>query len=163
VTGVVTDGMSPVEGALVMQGGGDPQQGVTTGADGAYSIELTQMIPGTPTVVAAKIGYRTAGVEFYELPGGPVELALRFVTPPDSRRATIRRCPPRRSPPPLAGAPTAMLRASTASRAGATSMTRWASRSRTAITATSATTRATSISARPPASRARSCSSGHAT
>jgi hypothetical protein len=82
VSGVVTDGKSPVEGALVMQGGGQPA--MTTGPDGAYTITLTQAIPGTPAVVAAKIGYRAAGVEFYELPTGPVELALRFAAAPDN-------------------------------------------------------------------------------
>jgi hypothetical protein len=81
VSGVVTDGTSPVEGALVMQGGGEPA--MTTGPDGKYTITLSQAIPGTPTVVAAKIGYRAAGVEFLFLPDGPVELALGYVTPPD--------------------------------------------------------------------------------
>jgi hypothetical protein len=82
VQGVVTDGSKPVGGALVMQAGGKPS--LTTGPDGSYSIELTQAIPGTPTVVASKLGYRTVGVEFYDLPDGPVELALRYVTPPDN-------------------------------------------------------------------------------
>src|SRR5262249_32732203 len=72
VSGIVTDGTSPVEGAIVMQGGGKPA--FTTGPDGAYSIDLTQAIPGTPVVVASKIGYRTAGVEFTSLPSGPVDL-----------------------------------------------------------------------------------------
>jgi Cytochrome c554 and c-prime len=82
VTGVVTDGEQPVEGAIVMQGGGMPA--LTTGPDGSYTIELTQAIPGTPTVVATKIGYRTIGVEFLELPTRPVEIALKYVTPPDN-------------------------------------------------------------------------------
>jgi hypothetical protein len=58
---------------------------MTTGADGKFSITLTQAIPGTPTVVAAKVGYRAAGVEFLSLPEGPVELALIAATPPDNK------------------------------------------------------------------------------
>lgn len=83
VTGVVTDGSLPVEGALVMQGGAKTPA-LVTGPDGAYAIELTNAIPAVPAVVASKVGYRTAGAEFYELPDGPVELALRFVNPPDN-------------------------------------------------------------------------------
>ena len=82
VSGVVTDGTSPVEGAIVMQGGGTPS--FVTGPDGAFTLELTQDIPGIPAVLATKIGYRTIGAEFYSLPDGPVELALRYVTPPDN-------------------------------------------------------------------------------
>ncbi|HTN85895.1 MAG TPA: hypothetical protein VL242_19480, partial [Sorangium sp.] len=54
VTGVVTDGASPLEGALVMQAGGEPD--MVTGPDGAFSIEITRDIPGQPTLVAAKVG-----------------------------------------------------------------------------------------------------------
>ncbi len=82
VTGVVTDGSAPVAGAIVMQAGGSPD--FTTGPDGAFSIELTNDIPGTPTVVAAKIGYRSAGAEFLVLPDGPTELILLAVNPPDN-------------------------------------------------------------------------------
>jgi hypothetical protein len=82
VTGVVTDGAAPVAGAIVMQGGGAPLS--TTGPDGAFSITLTTSIAGTPTVVAAKEGYRSAGLEFVELPSGPVELVLREAAPPDN-------------------------------------------------------------------------------
>ncbi len=83
VSGVVTDGTSPVEGAIVMQGGaGVPA--MITGPDGAYSITLTEAIPGTPTVVATKLGYRTEGVEIFSLPVDPVEIALRQVTLPDN-------------------------------------------------------------------------------
>jgi hypothetical protein len=82
VTGVVTDGEQPVEGAVVMQAGGAPA--LTTGPDGSYTIELTKAIAGTPTVVATKMGYRTIGVEFLELPARPVEIALKYVTPPDN-------------------------------------------------------------------------------
>lgn len=83
VSGVVTDGNAPVAGAIVMQAGGVAPM-TTTGADGSYTIDVTTAIPGTPTVVAAKEGYRTAGVEFLALPDGPVELALRAVLPPDN-------------------------------------------------------------------------------
>jgi hypothetical protein len=82
VTGVVTDGAAPVEGAIVMQAGGEPA--MVTGSDGAYAVEITLDIPGIPTVVAAKVGYRTRGVELDALPRGPVELALRHVPPPDN-------------------------------------------------------------------------------
>ena len=82
VTGTVTDGSAPLEGAIVMQGGGEPL--LVTGPDGAFSITLSNAIPGTPTVVAAKTGYRSRGVEFTELPEGPVELDLIFAAAPDN-------------------------------------------------------------------------------
>ncbi|WP_437611069.1 hypothetical protein WMF20_04730 [Sorangium sp. So ce834] len=82
VTGVVTDGAAPLEGAIVMQAGGAPA--LVTGPDGAFSVEITRDIPGQPTVVAAKIGYRTDGIEFEVLPDEPVEIALRRVSPPDN-------------------------------------------------------------------------------
>jgi hypothetical protein len=82
VKGVVTDGDKPVEGAIVMQAGGVP--GFVTGADGTFSIELTQTIPGTPTVVAAKTGYRTPGIEFLTLPEEDVTLVLYAASPPDN-------------------------------------------------------------------------------
>ena len=86
VSGVVTDGTSPVAGALVMQAGGspDPPGAVVTGADGAFSITLSSAIPGTRTVMAAKVGYRTAGIELDAVPSAPLELEMRFVTPPDN-------------------------------------------------------------------------------
>lgn len=83
VSGTVTDGTNPVEGAFVLQGGA-AMPAMTTGPDGAYSITLTQDIPGIPTVVATKLGYRTRGVEFIALPEGPVDLDLRIVSPPDN-------------------------------------------------------------------------------
>jgi hypothetical protein len=81
VTGVVTDGTSPVEGAIVMQGGKAPL--LTTGPDGAFSIEVLND-GGIPTVVAAKIGYRSAGFELFEVPQGPIELVLKVAAPPDN-------------------------------------------------------------------------------
>src|SRR5262245_31145924 len=53
VSGVVTDGNAPLEGAIVLQGGGQPA--LTTGPDGKFDIELTTDIPGQPTIVATKI------------------------------------------------------------------------------------------------------------
>jgi hypothetical protein len=82
ITGVVTDGTNPIEGAIVMQGGGTPS--FETGPDGKFSIELTKKIPGTPTVVATKVGYRTKGMEILELPDGDVVLELLAVNPPDN-------------------------------------------------------------------------------
>jgi hypothetical protein len=53
-----------------MQGGGAiPTH--TTEADGKYDIELAKDIPGDPTVVAAKLGYRTGAVQLVHLPRLP--------------------------------------------------------------------------------------------
>ncbi|WP_437636517.1 hypothetical protein [Sorangium sp. So ce854] len=82
VTGVVTDGAAPLGGALVMQAGGEPA--MVTGPDGAFAVEISRDIPGKPTVVAAKVGYRSDGIEIELLPDGPVEIALRYVSPPDN-------------------------------------------------------------------------------
>lgn len=82
ITGVVTDGSAPLEGAIVMQGGGEPA--IVTGPDGAFSIMMTRAIAGTPTVVAAKVGYRSRGVELTELPEEPVLLELPYVSAPDN-------------------------------------------------------------------------------
>ncbi len=84
VTGVVVDQEgSPVEGAIVMQGGsGDSSK--LTGPDGSFTITLTQEIPGEPTVVAAKIGYRSAGESFLTLPIPEVTLVLYEVQAPDN-------------------------------------------------------------------------------
>ncbi|AKT42265.1 hypothetical protein [Chondromyces crocatus] len=82
VGGVVTDGVAPIAGAIVMQGGGSPD--FVTGLDGTFSIQLSRTIPGTPTVVAAKVGYRSRGVEITRLPEVPIELALLAVSPPDN-------------------------------------------------------------------------------
>lgn len=83
VSGIVTDGDAPLEGAIVMQGGGTPD--FVTGPDGAFSIEITQQIPGQPAVVATKIGYRTRGVELDEVPAEPIVLALLAAEPPDNQ------------------------------------------------------------------------------
>lgn len=84
LSGLVVDADgNPVAGAIVLQGGAKAPA-MTTGADGAYSIELTDAIPAVPAVVASKPGYRTAGAEFYELPAGSVDLVLRFVSAPDN-------------------------------------------------------------------------------
>lgn len=82
VSGVVTDGSAPLEGAIVMQAGGVPA--FTTGPDGAFSIEITTAIPGTPSLVASKVGFRTRGVEFLELPVEPITLDLLAAKPPDN-------------------------------------------------------------------------------
>ncbi|MBL8742275.1 MAG: carboxypeptidase regulatory-like domain-containing protein [Myxococcales bacterium] len=83
VSGVVVDqDGAPVEGAIVMQGGGEIA--LVTGADGSFTVELTQSIPGVPTAVAAKVGYRADGVELEELPTDPITLTLRIVNPPDN-------------------------------------------------------------------------------
>lgn len=82
VTGIVTDGSAPIEGAIVMQAGGEPA--FTTGPDGAFSIEITSAIPGTRAIVAAKVGYRTRGVELLEVPSRGVVLELLAASPPDN-------------------------------------------------------------------------------
>jgi len=79
---VVDDDDAPVEGALVLQGGGELQ--ATTGPDGVFDVTLTRDLPGIPTVVAAKVGYRSAGVELLEVPEEPVVLKLRYVSEPDN-------------------------------------------------------------------------------
>lgn len=83
VSGVVTDGKAPLADAIVMQAGGVPA--FKTGTDGAFSIELTQAIPGRPTVSAAKEGFRTRGVEFFALPEGEIKIDLLAVSPPDNQ------------------------------------------------------------------------------
>ncbi|NUP13626.1 MAG: carboxypeptidase regulatory-like domain-containing protein [Polyangiaceae bacterium] len=83
VTGVVLSQFGfPVEGATVMQGGGEAQ--VVTGEDGTFEIELTTSIAGLPTAVAWKIGYRAAGIEFTSLPDEPITLEMYQISPPDN-------------------------------------------------------------------------------
>ncbi len=83
VTGVVIDqDGAPVAGAVALQGGKEIQ--MTTGANGEFELELTSTDPGTPTAVAAKTGYRSAGLELTSLPGEPIELMLYIVEPPDN-------------------------------------------------------------------------------
>lgn len=83
VRGVVLDEKNdPVEGALVLQGGGGIQ--FTTGADGSFEVEIVTPIAGVPVVVAAKIGYRSAGVELEAAPDADVTLQLRSIRTPDN-------------------------------------------------------------------------------
>lgn len=82
VRGVVTDGDAPVAGASVLQGGGAVQ--VVTGDDGTFEVTMTTDLPGQPTLVAGKIGYRAAGEEIFAVPDAPVELVLRAAEPPDN-------------------------------------------------------------------------------
>ena len=65
-----------------MQGGGKPE--FVTGADGTFTLEMTTAIPGIPTIVASKVGYRTGGVEFLEVPGAAVEVVMHEVKQPDN-------------------------------------------------------------------------------
>ncbi|MBI4952440.1 MAG: carboxypeptidase regulatory-like domain-containing protein [Myxococcales bacterium] len=86
-TGLVVDqDDQPVEGALVMQGGHDPDAppALLTGPDGTFSIAMTNVAEGLPTVVAAKLGYRSDGFEYYLMPIEAVTLKLRLVGPPDN-------------------------------------------------------------------------------
>lgn len=86
VRGVVTDGVAPVAGASVLQGGGEVQ--AVTGDDGRYEVTLTTELPGRPTLVAGKVGYRAAGEEMFAVPEGSVELVLRAAEPPDNEGYT---------------------------------------------------------------------------
>ncbi len=83
VSGVVVDqdGL-PVADAIVMQGGGE--RSTTTAADGTFSWELTDQVDGERVLVAAKIGYRSAGEAFAAVPDGSVMLILYEVSPPDN-------------------------------------------------------------------------------
>lgn len=83
VQGIVVDQTgAPLAGALVLQGGGEVQ--VTTSADGSFELSLVTAIPGTPTAVAAKTGYRSGGVELISLPIEPLTLMLRAIVAPDN-------------------------------------------------------------------------------
>lgn len=83
ITGIVVDeDDAPLEGALVLQGGAEVQ--ATTGPDGTFEIQMTQSIPGPATVVAAKVGFRSAGEEIHALPDAPIKLRLVEVSPPDN-------------------------------------------------------------------------------
>ncbi len=83
VTGIVVDPFGvPIAGAIVMQAGGVPA--VTTDADGTFTVAITQEIVGEPTVVAAKVGYRSAGESFFNTPIAPVTLVLYEIKAPDN-------------------------------------------------------------------------------
>lgn len=82
VSGTITDGSRPLEGAIVMQGGGAPD--FTTGPDGVFEIQLTTALPGVPTLIATKVGYRTRGHEVTSVTGEPIVMALVEVEPPDN-------------------------------------------------------------------------------
>ena len=83
VSGIVTDGMRPVADAIVMQGGAAPPY-FTTGPDGAFSIMLTTTLPGTPSVVAAKLGYRSDGIEIIDYSTDAVSLTIYEAKGPDN-------------------------------------------------------------------------------
>jgi hypothetical protein len=85
VTGrVLDDAMQPLADAIVLQGGKSHEPHFTTGADGAYTIEMTNDGHGIPGVVATKQGYRSRGFEFYQLPDGAVDLVLYEAHTPDN-------------------------------------------------------------------------------
>ncbi len=82
-TGVVVDQRGvPMAGAIVMQAGGQPA--LTTGDDGTFTVSITQEIAGEPTVVAAKVGYRSAGESFFFTPIEAVTLVLYEIKAPDN-------------------------------------------------------------------------------
>jgi hypothetical protein len=79
---VVDESGRPVAGALVLQGGTEPA--LLSAEDGTFLLPMTTSVPGTPTAVAAQVGYRSAGVEFFELTDEPVVLTLVSVEAPDN-------------------------------------------------------------------------------
>ena len=84
VSGVVLDrDGTPVSGAMVMQGG-RPDERLLTDDAGRFRISLEDTGVGTPTVVAAKIGYRAVGEHLLSAPEGGVELRLHKVLGPDN-------------------------------------------------------------------------------
>ena len=88
VSGVVVDQDGvPVPGAIVMQGGADSS--TTTAPDGTFSWELSDEVPGERVLVAAKVGYRSAGEVFGQIPDRSVTLVLFEVAPPDNTGYTF--------------------------------------------------------------------------
>lgn len=72
----------PLEGAVVLQAGGEVQ--LTTGPDGSFTITISSQILGKPAAAAGHVGYRSAALELTELPSAPIELKLRAANPPDN-------------------------------------------------------------------------------
>jgi len=85
VTGRVVDqDGEPVAAAIVLQAGRSDKPTLTSGSDGSFTVPMVFDGLGLPTVVASKQGYRTAGLEFLEVPSAPVELVLHAARPPDN-------------------------------------------------------------------------------
>ena len=83
VSGVVVDDDGlPVDQAMIMQGGGEVA--MVTGPDGNFTLQLVRDGLGVPTAVAAKVGYRAAGLELTELPEEPITLVLGNIAQPDN-------------------------------------------------------------------------------
>jgi hypothetical protein len=83
VSGVVVDDEgTPLEGAFVMQGG-RAEEAVQTDSEGVFSIVLQNSPETYAALVAAKMGYRAAGMEYFP-PGEAVTLRLRKVRAPDN-------------------------------------------------------------------------------
>jgi len=83
VTGVVTDDDgAPIAGAMVLVGGRQDTM-VFTAEDGSYALWFSETGLGEPAVVAAQLGYRSIGREFFK-PDTPVDLVLQAVKPPDN-------------------------------------------------------------------------------
>lgn len=81
---VIDQDGNPLAKAFVLQGGRSHEPAIETTADGAFTLTMTYLGLGTPTVVASLRGYRTAGLEVLEVPSEPIELALTAATPPDN-------------------------------------------------------------------------------
>lgn len=81
---VVDQDGNPVPQAIVLQAGRSDEPTQLSSADGSFTLAMTYSGVGIPTVVATKLGYRTAGLEVYEVPDGAVELVLRAAEPPDN-------------------------------------------------------------------------------
>ena len=83
VTGTVVDwDGNPVEAAMVMIGGRDHEMVLTDDA-GAFRLWYVEEDGGVAAVVAAKIGYRSRGFEYFD-GETPVNIAIRKIEEPDN-------------------------------------------------------------------------------
>lgn len=88
VRGVVRDqDGSSVADAIVLQGGRSTDPTTTTDGDGRFVLDV-QTGDGISTVVATKSGFRTWGVELYEVPDAEVLVTLHAISPPDNAAYT---------------------------------------------------------------------------
>ena len=85
---VVDQDGQPLSDATVLQGGHSDAPTLASAADGTFVLAMTYTGLGTPTVVASKRGYRTAGMEILTLPSEPLELVLHAAAPPDNEAYT---------------------------------------------------------------------------
>lgn len=83
VTGVVVDDEgTPVEDAWVMVGG-ESEDKVSTDFDGNFTLWYSETGYGQAAIVAAKVGYRAQGYEFFK-PDTPISIRIRRIDPTDN-------------------------------------------------------------------------------